>query len=94
MAKVNKGRHTAAAGADGKILFLIGMRINKPLQFWKWLPVFVAMPRMLAELQKNRDLGLVGRPRTMLSGRVITVWQYWNSFEQLQAYAQIGRAHV
>ena len=88
MAKINKGRHSAAAGADGKILFLIGMRINKPLQFWKWLPVFVAMPRMLAELQKNRDLGLVGRPRTMLSGRVITVWQYWNSFEQLQAYAR------
>ena len=88
MAKVNKGRHTAAAGADGKILFLIGMRINKPLQFWKWLPVFVAMPRMLVELQKNRDLGLVGQPRTMLSGRVVTVWQYWNSFEQLQAYAR------
>ena len=88
MAKINKGRHSAATGADGKILFLIGMRINKPLQFWKWIPVFVAMPHMLVELQKNRDLGLVGQPRTMLSGRVVTVWQYWNSFEQLQAYAR------
>ena len=52
MVKINKGRHSAAAGADGKILFLIGMRINKPLQFWRWLPVFVAMPRMLE--QKDR----------------------------------------
>ena len=95
MTQINKGRHSAAAGADGKILFLIGMRINKPLQVWRWLPVFVAMPRMLVELQKNRDLGLVGKPRTMLSGRVIAVWQYWNSFEQLQAYARSNtNAHL
>ena len=88
MTAINKGRHSAAPGADGKVLFLIGMRINRPLQFWRWVPVFVAMPRMLVELQRNRELGLVGRPRTLLSGRVITVWQYWNSFDQLQDYAR------
>jgi Domain of unknown function (DUF4188) len=95
MATINKGRHSAAAGAYGKVLFLIGMRINRPLQFWRWLPVFIAMPRMLAELQKNRDLGLVGRPRTLLSGRVVMVWQYWSSFEQLQAYSRSSsNAHL
>ena len=88
MVDINRGRHSAASGADGKVLFLIGMRINSLWRVWKWLPVFVAMPRMLVELQRNRDLGLVGKPRTMLSGRVITVWQYWNSFEQLQDYAR------
>lgn len=86
--KINTGRYTADVGADGKVLFLIGMRINRLWQVWKWLPVFVAMPRMLIELQKNRSLGLVGRPRTFVSGRTILVWQYWNSFEQLDAYAK------
>lgn len=88
MARINRGRWTADAGADGKVLFLIGMRINQLWKVWAWLPVFVAMPRMLVELQKNRGLGLVGTPRTMLSGRVVTVWQYWESFDKLNAYAR------
>lgn len=88
MAGVNRGRMSAAPGADGKVLFLIGMRINSLWRVWKWLPVFTAMPRMLIELQKNRDLGLIGKPRTMLSGRVIMVWQYWESFEKLEAYSR------
>jgi len=85
---INKGRCSADVGAEGKVLFLIGMRINRLWQVWKWLPVFVAMPRMLIELQKDRSLGLVGKPRTFLSGRTILVWQYWDSFEKLDAYAK------
>lgn len=88
MAKVKKGRWSADAGSDGKVLFLIGMRINQLWRLWAWLPVFVAMPRMLIELQKNRQLGLVGTPRTMMSGRMFVVWQYWESFEKLNAYAR------
>jgi hypothetical protein len=30
----------------------------------------------------------VGKPRTFLSGRTILVWQYWASFEQLEAYSK------
>ena len=86
MAKVNKGRFAADGGADGKVLFLIGMRLNRLWQVWKWFPVFVSMPRMLIELQKNPSLGLVGKPRTFISGRTILVWQYWESFEKLTAY--------
>lgn len=85
---INRGRYSAGAGADGTVLFLIGMRINRVWQVWKWLPVFAAMPRMIAELMKDRSLGMVGRPRTFLSGRTILVWQYWASFEQLEAYAK------
>ncbi len=70
------------------MLFLIGMRINRVWQFWKWLPVFVAMPKMLIELQRDRSLGLVGKPRTFVSGKVILVWQYWESFEKLESYAR------
>jgi hypothetical protein len=40
---------------------------------------------MLVELQRQRSLGLVGKPRTFVSGRVILVWQYWESFEKLEA---------
>ena len=95
MSSINKGRYSADVGADGVVLFLIGMRFNRLWQFWKWLPVFVAMPRMLVELQRNRDLGLVGRPRTFLSGRTVLVWQYWESFDKLSAYSRDSeRAHL
>ena len=85
---INRGRYSADVGADGKVLFLIGMRFNRLWQPWKWAPVLAAMPRMLIELQKNPSLGLVGRPRTFVSGRTILVWQYWESFEKLDAYAR------
>ena len=88
MATINKGRFSADVGADGKVLFLIGMRFNQLWRPWKWVPVLVAMPRMLIELQKNPSLGLVGKPRTMVSGRTILVWQYWESFDKLNEYAR------
>lgn len=92
MATINKGRYSADVGADGKVLFLIGMRFNQLWKPWKWLPVVTAMPRMLVELQKKPSLGLVGKPRTFLSGRTILVWQYWESFEKLEAYSKSGSA--
>jgi hypothetical protein len=91
MAHVNKGRYSAEVGADGVVLFLIGMRINRLWQIRKWLPVALAMPRMLIELQRQPALGLVGKPRTFVSGRVILVWQYWESFEKLEAYARAAQ---
>ena len=92
MAKINKGRFSADVGADGKVLFLIGMRFNQLWKFWKWLPVVTAMPRMLIELQKNPELGLVGAPRSFVSGRNVMVWQYWESFEHLEAYSKSSTA--
>lgn len=95
MVDINKGRFAADRGSDGVVLFLIGMRVNKFWQVWRWMPVFMAMPRMLIELQKNRDLGLVGKPRTLVSGRVILVWQYWRSFEKLTEYSRASdKAHL
>ncbi len=59
-----------------------------------WLPVFAAMPRMLAELQAQPDLGLLharlhgGFPSAM-------VVQYWRSHAHLQAYAGArDKAHL
>lgn len=68
------------------VLFLIGMRFNKILAVGKWLPVATAMPRMLAELTNKPKSGLLFY-RTYLSGRVVLVQEYWESFDKLLAYA-------
>ena len=95
MHNIAKGRQSADVGIDGTVLFLIGMRVNRLWQVWRWVPVLAAMPRMLAELARDPSLGLVGRPRTMVSGRTVLVWQYWTSFDALDAYARAGdRAHL
>lgn len=93
MTKVLAGRRTADWGArDEIVVFLIGMRINRPWQVWRWLPVLLAMPRMIIELVRDPSRGLAGRPRTFLSGRVIMLVQYWNSFEDLERYARDPKA--
>jgi Monooxygenase af470-like len=67
-------------------VFLIGMRINRPLRFHKWLPVFFAMPRMLEELRRQPELGFMGGHVWL--GRTIVLLQYWKSFGDLTRYAQ------
>ena len=74
--------------ADGAAVFLIGMRINRLTHVWRWLPVLFAMPRMIRELVADPTSGLVGRPRTFVSGRTILVWQQWASVDHLVAYAR------
>ena len=68
------------------VLFLIGMRFNNLLAVRKWLPVVLAMPRMLAELSKRPDSGLLFY-RSYVSGRVVLVQEYWENFDKLLAYA-------
>lgn len=76
------------ADIDGDfVVFRIGVRINA---FWKvhrWLPVFLAMPRMLRELEADDESGLLGY-QASLGVRNHTLVQYWRSFEQLRDYAR------
>ncbi|PYE81282.1 DUF4188 domain-containing protein [Pseudoroseicyclus aestuarii] len=91
MADVIDRRMSARIEGDF-VLFLIGIRINKPLKVHKWLPAVLAMPRMLAELQARPpdETGLLG---TMSAG-LGTVVQYWRSFDHLERYARDpDRAH-
>jgi hypothetical protein len=83
------------AEMDGEfVVFLIGMRINKLWKVASWLPVVRAMPRMLIELSKKPELGLL-HFRSHFGLRNIVVTQYWRSFEQLEAYAKAaGSAHL
>jgi hypothetical protein len=69
------------------VVFLIGMRVVKPWKIWKWWPVAMAMPRMLIELGKRPELGLL-HARSVFSFRDAMVIQYWRSFEHLEAYAK------
>lgn len=75
------------AQMDGPFaVFLIGMRINKPLQVHKWLPVARAMPRMLQELYSHPDMGLLSHE--MWFSRTLILVQYWRDIESLLRYAK------
>jgi hypothetical protein len=81
-------RDRVCAEVDGEIVvFLIGMRINRPWKPWRWLPIFGAMTRMLRELAQQPELGLLAS-RTHFDLRSPMLVQYWRSAADLQAYAQ------
>lgn len=82
MAPVIPKRLTARIDGDF-VVFLIGMRINKPWKIHKWLPVARAMPRMIRELKARPESGFLGH----IAGGGVLV-QYWRSFEHLEAYAR------
>ncbi|WP_431948103.1 DUF4188 domain-containing protein [Actinacidiphila sp. bgisy167] len=84
-APVIRGRNTAAA--EGVVVFLTGMRINRFRSVGGWFPVFRAMPRMLRELSRDEGSGFLGYRLLFGGPRVIYVVQYWRSTEQLFAYA-------
>lgn len=82
MGKVIKQRMTVQLDGDF-VVFLIGMRINRWWKIHKWLPVALAMPRMIKELAANPESGYLG---SEFSTGVIV--QYWKSFAHLEAYAK------
>jgi len=85
-AKAVNGRTTAAAEGEVVVL-LIGMRINRFWAVHHWVPVFLAMPRMLRELGKDKSRGLLGHVLLTASPRTYYVVQYWESKEKLYKYA-------
>jgi fumigallin biosynthesis monooxygenase-like protein len=82
MARVIPDRMTAEIEGDF-VVFLIGMRVNKPWKIHKWLPVFLAMPPMLKELEAHPESGFLG----CIRGFAVIV-QYWRSFDHLESYAR------
>jgi Domain of unknown function (DUF4188) len=85
MAEVRAERCTGEIDGDF-VVFLIGARINKFWKVHKWLPVMTAMPRMLAELGRAPELGLL-HARLHFGFPNVMVVQYWRSFEHLHRYA-------
>jgi hypothetical protein len=68
--------------SEGVVVFLIGMRVNRWWKIHRWLPVALAMPRMLRELYAKPASGFLGA--TVKFGFTI---QYWSSLDALLAYA-------
>ena len=83
------GRFTARTEGDF-VVFLIGMRINRPLRVRKWWPVFTAMPRMIRELEEHPEKGMMHAEFALIRGSFAYV-QYWRSFEHLARFARRPR---
>ncbi|QTE01128.1 DUF4188 domain-containing protein [Streptomyces cyanogenus] len=76
------------ADAKGEVVvLLIGMRINRFRAVRLWLPVMLAMLRMLRELEKDPARGLRAKVLLTASPRTYYVVQYWESKDKLYAYA-------
>ncbi len=84
MKPLHAERLTAQLDGDF-VVFLIGMRINRPWRLDKWWSVSTAMPRMIGELRRRPELGLLHHE--LWVGRTFLVLQYWRSLEQLLDYA-------
>jgi hypothetical protein len=84
---IERGRHAARIEGDF-VVFLIGVRLNRLRDVRAWLPVVRAMPRMLAELDRRPDLGLLHSWSARRGFREALLIQYWRSFEHLHGYAR------
>lgn len=69
------------------VVFLIGMRINKWWRPDQWLPVAMAMPRMIEELEQKPELGLLGYEGGGIGNPSVLI-QYWESVDKLMSYAK------
>jgi hypothetical protein len=93
MAEIIDRRVCAEMDSDF-VVFLIGMRVNRWWKPWQYVPVFLAMGRMLPELMRDPSLGLL-HARTHFGFPNVLVVQYWRSYEALEAYAAArDRAHL
>ena len=89
MGKMIPGYMTAQLEGDF-VVFMIGMRINRPWKLHKWLPVGMAMGPMLRELSKRKELGMLGF-HTWIGPSGPLVVQYWRTVEQLEDFAKEAR---
>jgi hypothetical protein len=90
MSKVIAGRMTAAVEGDF-VVFLIGMRFNRPWHLVKSMYAFTAMPKMLDYLRRRPELGLMHATLVFGAGGPMVI-QYWRSREQLEQFARSAAA--
>jgi hypothetical protein len=82
---VHNGRFTADIEGDF-VVFMIGMRFNKPWKVHKWIKVASAMPKMLKYLDAHPEAGCLGGQAWY--GRTTILVQYWRSFEALDRFSR------
>ncbi|MEP7286662.1 MAG: DUF4188 domain-containing protein [Chloroflexota bacterium] len=71
------------------VVFLVGMQVNKPFHFRKWIKVskaFVGMQQVLAD---HPEKGCFGGELFFRFPPLTTCWvSYWRSFEALETFAR------
>jgi hypothetical protein len=87
--KIYNQRMTSSATGD-VVVFLIGMRVNRWWKPWQWLRTASAMPRILRELGKHPEFGMLGSHAWF--GRTTILVSYWKSLEHLLAYTKLRSA--
>ena len=85
MVSINKHRMVPVID-EPFVVFLVGMRINKPWKIHKWLPLYLKMSNIVKELAGTPDIGFMGYESWVGNPRLIL--QYWRSYDELQAYAR------
>jgi hypothetical protein len=82
---VLRGRQAATVERP-MVVFLIGIRINRAGRLRDWLPTFMAMNPMLAELRRHPELGMI-RSEQYLAVKGAMLVQYWRSVDDLHRFA-------
>lgn len=85
--QVFNGRYTAETSKEF-VVFIIGMRVNKWWRIHQWLPVALAMPKMMQALIPNKSLGMIhGEHFFRFFPITTTLISYWETFEQIDHFA-------
>ena len=92
MSNVFPGRYTADIEGDF-VVFLIGMRANRPWKLRKTLMVARAMPPILRDLEAHPEKGCIGTRQALLSPIATLAIQFWRDFESLERYAKDDMVH-
>jgi hypothetical protein len=92
----NPASRVTAQPSEPFVVFLIGMRVNKFSAVRKWWPVASAFPRMIQQLQKEPELGMLGSELFYSLVPLTTIClSYWKSFDHLERFARgKGGLHV
>ncbi len=81
-----------AAEIEGEfVVLLIGARLHHPWMIHKWVPVAIAMRKMLRELEAHPESGFLGHESWGIFRPVLI--QYWRSFDHLESYARSRDHH-
>ncbi|MCU0314207.1 MAG: DUF4188 domain-containing protein [Solirubrobacteraceae bacterium] len=92
MPPIFPGRWTADLEGDF-VVFLIGMRANRPWKLRKTLLVGRAMGPILRDLEAHPEKGCLGSRQGMLGPLSPLVIQFWRDFDALERYAKDDMLH-